>query len=374
MTPAAATKRALAIAIVLLTTTATHAQVLLPTRLPHAKPEAVGMQSSVLGRIDEVVAEGLRRKLMPGAVVLIARQERVVFLKAYGSRAVQPAVEKMTTDTMFDMASITKPVATATSVMKLIEQGELGLDDPVSKYIPEFSANGKDKVTIRQLLTHQAGLIPDNSIRDYKDGPAKAFERIYNLKFYVPPATKFAYTDVGFILLADLVKRVSGQDVHAFSKANVFGPLGMTETGYKPADGLRGRTAPTEKIDGKWRRGVVHDPRAFALGGVAGHAGLFSTAEDLAVYAAMMKNGGELNGVRVLEAETVQQMTASNKVADGNMRGLGWDKRTGFSYNRGDMLTPAAFGHGGFTGTVLWMDPDLDLTFIFLSNLSLIHI
>ncbi len=336
--------------------------------LPHAAPEAVGMDSTTLSRIDDVVAEGLRRKLMPGAVVLIARKRRIVFLKAYGSRAVQPTVEPMTTDTLFDMASITKPMATATSVMKLVEQEKIELDAAVAKYIPEFAANGKSKVTVRQLLTHQGGLIPDNSIRDYRDGAEQAMERIYNLKFYVPPATKFVYTDVGFILLADLVKRVSGQDVHAFSQTHIFGPLGMKETGYRPASELTKRAAPTEKIDGKWRRGVVHDPRAFALGGIAGHAGLFSTAEDIAIYAAMLKNGGALNGVRVLNQETVHEMTTSFKIADGNRRGLGWDKQTAYSYNKGDLLTAAAFGHGGFTGTVLWMDPQLDLTFVFLSN------
>ena len=326
------------------------------------------MDSPTLSRIDTVIAEGLRRKLMPGAVVLIARKQRIVFLKAYGSRAVQPEVEPMTTDTVFDMASITKPMATATSVMKLVELGKIELDAPVAKYIPEFAANGKSTVPVRQLLTHQGGLIPDNSIRDYRDGSEKAMERIYNLKFYVPPATKFVYTDVGFIVLADLVKRVSGQDVHAFSQTHIFGPLQLSETGYRPSAALAARAAPTEKIDGKWRRGVVHDPRAFALGGVAGHAGLFSTAEDIAIYAAMMKNGGALNGIRVLKQQTIREMTAGYRIADGNQRGLGWDKQTGYSYNKGDLLTPAAFGHGGFTGTVLWMDPQLDLTFVFLSN------
>lgn len=338
------------------------------SHLPQATPETVGMDSGTLARIDNVIAEGLRRKLMPGAVVLIARQQKVVFLKAYGSRALKPKAEPMTTETVFDMASITKPMATATSVMKLVEQGKVELDAPVAKYIPEFAANGKDRVTVRQLLTHQGGLIPDNSIRDYRDGGRKAMARIYNLKFYVPPATKFVYTDVGFIVLADLVKRVSGQDVHEFSQAHIYRPLGLTETGYRPAPELMRRAAPTEKINGKWRRGVVHDPRAFALGGIAGHAGLFSTAEDIAVYAAMMKNAGELTGVRVLKAETVREMTTANKIADGNQRGLGWDKQTGYSYNKGDLMTAAAFGHGGFTGTVLWMDPQLDLTFVFLSN------
>ena len=337
-------------------------------RLPRAEPDTVGMRADHLQRIDTIVAEGLRRKLMPGCVVLLARGQKIVFLKAYGSRQLKPTVEPMTVDTVFDMASITKPMATATSVMKLIEQGKIELTAPVSKYIPEFAANGKGEVTILQLLTHQAGLIPDNSIKDYNDGAEEAFKRIYNLKFYTPPGKKFVYTDVGFILLADLVKRVSGSDVNEFSKQHIFGPLGMRETGYLPAPPLRKRAALTEQRNGKWMQGEVHDPRAFRLGGVAGHAGLFSTARDIAVYAAMMKNGGQLNGVRILKADTVRQMTAAYKIADGNQRGLGWDKQSGFSYNKGDLMSASAFGHGGFTGTVLWMDPQSDLTFVFLSN------
>ncbi len=338
------------------------------TRLPHAEPAAVGMRADQLTRIDTIVAEGLRRNLMPGCVVLLAKGRRVVFLKAYGSKQVKPTVEPMRTDTVFDMASITKPMATATSIMKLVEQGKIDITAPVAKYIPEFAANGKQDVTVLQLLTHQGGLIPDNSLKDYNDGSEEAFRRIYNLKFYTEPGKKFVYTDVGFIVLADIVKRVSGLDVNDFSKKHLFEPLGMQETGYLPAESLRARAAPTEERNGEWMRGEVHDPRAFRLGGVAGHAGLFSTAEDIAVYAAMMKNGGELNGVRILNSDTVKQMTTAVEIADGNQRGLGWDKRSGFSYNRGDLMTPAAFGHGGFTGTVLWMDPQLDLTFIFLSN------
>lgn len=337
-------------------------------KLPHAAPAAVGMRADHLAHIDAIVAEGLRRNLMPGCVVLLAKGRRVVFLKAYGSKQVKPTVEPMDTDTVFDMASITKPMATATSIMKLVEQGKIDITAPVAKYIPEFSANGKQDVTVFDLLTHQGGLIPDNSIKDYLDGPKEALRRIYDLKLYRELRTKFVYTDVGFIVLADIVKRVSGMDVNEFSRKHLFEPLRMQETGYLPAEPLRVRSAPTEQRNGKWMQGEVHDPRAFRLGGVAGHAGLFSTAEDIAVYAAMMKNDGEFNGVRILQPKTVKAMTAAYEIADGNQRGLGWDKQSTFSYNRGDLMTPEAFGHGGFTGTVLWMDPRLDLTVVFLSN------
>ena len=339
-----------------------------PVRLPRAEPEGVGMRSDRLERIDRIVAEGLRRKLMPGCVVLLAKGQRVVFFKAYGSKRLKPSKQLMTTDTVFDMASITKPMATATSVMKLVEQGKIDLDAPAAKYVPGFEANGKGKVTVLQLLTHQGGLIPDNSVRDYDHGIDEAFKRINNLKFYVQPGTKFVYTDVGFILLADIVKRVSGKDVNQFARENIYEPLGMFETGYLPRADLKKRAAPTEQRDGKWVLGEVHDPRAYRLGGIAGHAGLFSTAEDIAVYAAMMKNGGSLNGVQILKPETVAKMTAAYEIADGTKRGLGWDKRSGYSYNSGDLMSPKAFGHGGFTGTVLWMDPVSDLTFVFLSN------
>ena len=184
----------------------------------------------------------------------------------------------MTTDTVFDMASLTKPIATATSVMILVERGKLRLDDPVAKYLPDFAQQGKDKITIEQLLTHQGGLLPDNAVKDYLDGPEKAWRRIDALKLQYTPGTKFVYTDVGFLVLGELVHRVSGQPVDEFARDNIFRPLGMSETGYLPAEELRQRAAPTEQRDRKWIQGEVHDPRAFHLGGVAGHAGLFSTA------------------------------------------------------------------------------------------------
>ena len=348
-----------------------------PGTLPMSTPESVNMRSDRLDQIDRIVQYGLDKKNMPGAVVLIARRGTIVFHKAYGHRRLQPSPEEMTLDTVFDMASITKPVATATSIMKLIEMGKLGLDDRVAKHIPEFAANGKGDITIHQLLTHQGGLIPDNSLKDYLDGPEKAFERIYTLKTYVQPGTKFVYTDVGFIVLADLVKRLSGVNVHEFSQKHIYRPLGMKETGYLPSKELKLRCATTQRrsdetSDSKdkkkyWMRGEVHDPRAFELGGIAGHAGLFSSATDLAIYGQMMISGGRYNGVRILKSDTVKTMTRAYPVSRG-FRGLGWDKRTGYSSNRGDLLSDSAFGHGGFTGTVLWMDPDNELIFVFLSN------
>jgi CubicO group peptidase (beta-lactamase class C family) len=338
-----------------------------PTRLPHAAPEAVGMDGRQLDGIDALVAEGLRNKQMPGCVVMVGRRGKIVFLRAYGCRQVAPAEAPMTTDTLFDMASLTKPLATATSVMILVEQGKLRLDDPVSRHIPEFAQQGKKDVTVLHLLMHQAGLIPDNALADYLDGPKAAMDRVCALAPRAKPGQEFIYSDVGYIVLGELVRRVSGRSVHEFSHEHVFGPLGMTETGYLPGESLRQRAAPTEQRDGHWMQGEVHDPRAYCLGGVAGHAGLFSTAEDLAVYAQMMLNGGRYEGVRVLDSKTVAMMTEPRDVPGGR-RSLGWDIRTGYSSNRGESFSPRAFGHGGFTGTSLWIDPELQMFVLFLSN------
>ena len=352
--------------------------------LPQAQPEDAGMDAQHLARIDAIVAEGLAQKRMPGCVVCVGRRGKIVLLKAYGHKQLKPTELPMTTDTVFDMASITKPVATATSIMLLVERGQLKLNDRVSAHIPEFAANEKGEITVFDLLTHQSGLLPDNALADYQDGPEKSLEKIYALGLQAPTGTKFIYSDVNYILLGEMVRRVSGQSVHEFSRDNIYEPLGMKETGYLPGDDLKARAAPTEERDGHWMQGEVHDPRAFKLGGVAGHAGLFSTAEDLAVYAQMMIGGGQYGDVRVLSPRTVAMMTRGYRIprgrltpradiplaerADHILRGLGWDKRSGYSINRGELLTDAAFGHGGFTGTVLWIDPELELFVIFLSN------
>ena len=345
-------------------------------RLPKADPAEEGLSAEKLQRIDAIVQEGLAQKKMPGCVVLVGRREKIVLLKAYGNKRLEPTPEPMTADTVFDLASLTKPIATATSVMILVDQQKLKLDEPVATYLPDFAAEGKEKVTARQLLIHTSGLIPDNSLKDYDDGEARAIERVFALKLQTPSGERFAYSDMNFVVLGELIKKLSGKSVHEFSREHIFQPLGMNETMYLPGDDLKARTAPTEKRDGKWMQGEVHDPRAFKLGGVAGHAGLFSTADDLAVYASMMLGRGERGGRRILSADAWKQMTAPNKVparrTNGaeyeGLRGLGWDMKTGYSINRGDSFSPTAFGHGGFTGTAIWIDPEKNLFLIFLSN------
>ncbi len=347
-----------------------------PGRLPLGVPADAGLSAEKLQQIDAIVQEGLDQKKVPGCVLLVGRRNKIALLKAYGNKRVEPEPQPMTTDTLFDLASLTKPIATATSVMILVDQGKLKLDEPVATYLPEFVVGGKEKVTVRQLLIHVSGLIPDNSIKDYDDGVEKALQRVFALKPQNPPGERFAYSDMNFVVLGELIKKLSGKNVHEFSREHIFQPLGMQETSYLPGDELKQRAAPTERRDGKWMLGEVHDPRAFKLGGIAGHAGLFSTAEDLAIYASMMLGRGEHGGKRILSEDAWNRMTSPNKVParrnDGTQyeghRGLGWDMQTGYSSNRGDSLSPAAFGHGGFTGTAIWIDPEKDLFFIFLSN------
>ena len=254
---------------------------------------------------------------------------------------------------------------------KLADGGTLDLDAPVADHLPEFGRNGKGTVTAAHLLTHTAGLIADNALGDYADGPDAAWTAICDLELRSEPGERFVYSDVGYIVLGKLVERITGEPLDAHAARALYDPLGMTVTGFTPPPAVHGECAPTEKRDGRWLRGEVHDPRAAALGGVAGHAGLFSTADDLALFARTLLGGGELDTadgpVRVLSADAVARMTAPRPVP-GGVRSYGWDVRTGYSTNRGDLLSDAAFGHGGFTGTAIWVDPERDLFAVFLSN------
>jgi len=340
-------------------------------QLPRVEPEQLGFDPSRLAQIQSLVEQGIADGKMPGCVICFGQAGKIAWLKAYGQKQLEPTPIAMTTDTLFDMASITKPTATATSVMKLLELGKLRLSQPVVDFFPDFAPHGKDQITVRDLLIHQSGLIPDNPIGDYEQGPDIAWQKICQLKLVAPVGKEFKYSDVNFIVLGKLVEQLSGKNVHEFSQEQIFQPLKMCETGYVPAERLRQRAAPTEQRAGSWIQGEVHDPRAYLLDGIAGHAGLFSTADNMAIYASMLLNEGSMQfdqrPVSVLAPSTIRLMTAPNRVSSG-IRGLGWDKQSGYSSNKGDLLSSRAFGHGGFTGTVLWVDPARDLFFIFLSN------
>jgi uncharacterized protein YbbC (DUF1343 family)/CubicO group peptidase (beta-lactamase class C family) len=351
-----------------------------------SRPAAPEFSAPRLAAIDSAVGESISRGELPGAVVLVGSRDRVVFRKAYGNRAVLPAREPMTLDTIFDVASLTKPVATATSVMILVERGKVALRDPVVHYIPEFAPEGGDreKVTVEQLLTHRAGLPPDDPIELYTGTRAEIFERKYRQPLETVPGVRFRYSDVGYEVLGELVERVSGEPLDRFSEENVFRPLGMRDSHFRPVATSRflgekmgltdlsrppiSRIAPTERREDRWMRGQVHDPRAYAVGGVAGHAGLFSTADDLSRYCRMILAGGRLGRARVLSALGVEAMTRPRFFGDDDLRALGWDVATAYSRNSGDLFPPGSFGHTGFTGTSLWLEPSSGTYVVFLSN------
>lgn len=289
---------------------------------------------------------------------------------SYGFRAKVPGRERISEDTIFDLASLTKVVATTPSVMLLIEQGRVKLDAPVRDHLPEFTVQGRERITVRQLLAHTSGLKPSLP----RNPPWSGYDTGIRLACETVPVTApdqvFRYSDINFILLGEIVHRVSGEKLDAFAKKHVFGPLGMKDTGFNPDAALRPRIAATEKDEnGVMLRGVVHDPTARRMGGVAGHAGLFSTAADVARYARMILHDGELDGVRVLKLETVKLMTAIHTHSTmPEKRALGWDVDTRYSRPRGGFPVGTSFGHTGFTGTCLWIDPDSRTFYVLLSS------
>jgi len=346
---------------------------------------AIGISLDHLARMDRIIQESIEKKELPGAVVLVGHHGHIVWRKAYGARAVEPQREAMTTDTIFDLASLTKVVATATSVMMLIERGEVRLNDPLVKFIPEMKGAGRDAITIEQLLTHTSGLAPDFDLKERWTGYNEAMNHLYREQLRNPPGTRFVYSDLNYIALGEVVHRVSGQMLNEFARQNIFVPLHMRDTGFLPQNSLTARIAPTEKRRGQmsylgdtaanagaegeqWLRGRVHDPTSFRMGGVAGHAGLFSTADDLAIYCQMILSGGAYQGTRILSPFTVAAMTQPRAAGEDGARGLGWDIATSYSANKGDLFPLGSFGHTGFTGTSLWIDPASDTFVVFLSN------
>jgi uncharacterized protein YbbC (DUF1343 family)/CubicO group peptidase (beta-lactamase class C family) len=402
--------------------------------LPVAKPELVGMSSAKLNQIDALIEKDIADKKLPGGVLIIGRKGKIVYRKAFGNRALKPNVEKMTIDTIFDAASLTKPVATATSIMILVEQGKIRLNDTIGKFIPEIQVSEAKNITILQLLTHTSGYQPDFDLRKKWTGNDGMLEALKIEKLQNPAGTKFVYSDIGFIVLGEIVRRtLSSNDKSSVSDNNVkpnsrasedrtmikaeivgfnaipfviptlFEDIRMKDTDFSvftdwKAKGIRTlagnsapfgvvnklRIAPTENIKGQQSylgstfegkdgdtilRGQVHDPTAFRMDGVAGHAGLFTTADDLARYCQMILNGGILDGKRILSSATIAMMTKPYVVSEnGNARGLGFDMNTSFSQNRGELFPLGSFGHTGFTGTGIWIDPTSETFVVFMSN------
>ncbi|MFN3148395.1 exo-beta-N-acetylmuramidase NamZ domain-containing protein [Bremerella sp.] len=330
-------------------------------------PRSTRITDEITPDIDQAIEKALAEKRMPGCVVLVARGGDVLYKKEHGNRRIEPSVEPMTVDTVFDMASLTKPIVTATSIMQLVEVGKVDLDAPVVTYLPEFRGHGKEAITIKQLLIHTSGLTPDNALSDYENGWPDAYENICNLKLLSKPGERFRYSDVGFILLGEVVARVSQMPLDQYAAKHIFQPLGMNDSCFNPSQSLAERAVTTTKVDGEWLKGMVHDPRARYCDGVAGHAGLFSTANDLTLYAQAMLDARDSHTTHLLKPQTLAQITKPYDAA-GNTRGLGWDKQSVYSSNRGKSMSSSAYGHGGFTGTAMWIDPELDLVVIFLSN------
>lgn len=315
--------------------------------------------------IDAAVQSGLDAGKLPGCVVVVGRHDEILFERAYGSRAIVPERRPMTAETVFDLASLTKPVATATSIMILVDRGKVDLDARASKYVPELSK--LPPFTVRHLLTHTSGLPAGTPMSHWSTDRADVLRHIASLRIKAKPGERFNYSDVGFVVLQEIVERVSGKLLATFANEEVFAPLGMKDTGFLPPPELRARAAPTEERDGGFMQGEVHDPRAFALGGVAGHAGVFSTAHDMARFARAMLERGALDGHRVFGDKTFARFVARQDTSKGG-RALGWDLDSTFATHRSSLLSPKAFGHGGYTGTALWIDPEKDLFVLFLSN------
>ena len=350
-----------------------------PAGTPAPVEQPVTIDIRRLDAIEPLVREAIAEKKLPGAVVLVGRGDRILYQKAIGNRALVPAAEAMTVDTIFDLASLTKVVATTTSVMMLVEQGRIRLSDRVAAYVPGFERYGKGDITVRHLLTHVSGLRPDVDLAElwagYETAIALAVEEVPTSR----PGERFVYSDINFFLLGDIVQRVSGQPLDRFAREHVFEPLGMKDTTFNPPASAASRIAPTESCtplgwpcqgpEMTMLRGVVHDPTARRMGGVAGHAGLFSTAADLATFSRMLLGGGAFQGTRVLSPLAVEKMTsAASPNLETNTRGLGWDIDSTFSSNRGELLPIGSFGHTGFTGTSIWIDPITEMFVIFLSN------
>jgi len=320
--------------------------------------------------VDQQLNQAVESGLIPGAVLLVGHDGAVVYRKAYGQRALIPAREPMTVDTIFDAASLTKVIATTPSIMRLFEQGKIRIDDPVTRYLPEFQ-QGHSDITIRDLMTHFSGLRPDLDLNPAWSGYQIGIDRALIDKPVRPPGLRFVYSDINFILLGEIVHRLSGKMLNVFASENFYQPLGMRDSMFLPQASLMSRIAPTE-IDpatGRPLRGVVHDETSRYMGGVAGHAGLFTTADDLAKFAQMMLDGGQANGARLFSAATVQKFTSPASPANQPiLRGLGWDIDSPYSSNRGELFPIGSYGHTGFTGTSVWMDPSSRTYVVLLTN------
>ncbi|MEE2967306.1 MAG: serine hydrolase domain-containing protein [Verrucomicrobiota bacterium] len=326
--------------------------------------------TAMLQSIDSAINEAVNKSKIPGGVIWLEKENKK-YHKAYGHQSLLPVKRAMKNASIFDAASLTKVMATAPSIMILIEQGRIALDDPVRKHLPEFNGGNKNKVTIKQLLTHTSGLRPVLPKKPAWKGYDEAIKLGISQKLVELPGKKFRYSDINFILLGEIVRRVSGKRLDRFSKEKIFQPLQMVDTNFKPSRDLLPRIAPTTREGNVLIHGVVHDPAARAMGGVAGHAGLFTTAPDVALFCRMIISEGKIGNVRILNKESVALMCRNQtpKLSQKVKRGIGWDIDSIYSSPRGEGFPIGeSFGHTGWTGGSVWIHPKSKSFLIFLSN------
>ncbi|MDR0658284.1 MAG: serine hydrolase [Mediterranea sp.] len=348
--------------------------------LPQAAPELLGMDSHRLRYADEAILKAVENKEIPGAVLAVVHKGKLAYLKAYGNKQVYPRTVPMDVDAVFDLASVSKSVSTAVSAMVLIERGLIRMSDPVKDFIPDFKGweneSGKPSdIRIVDLLTHTSGLPPYAPVKELEEkygspDPDGLIEYIATCKRDFKPKTGFQYSCLNYITLQRIIETVSGQSLKAFAREHIFDVLGMVHTGYQPEGETLARVVPTEKqADGRVLTGVVHDPLARVMnGGVSGNAGVFSDANDLAVLAAALLNDGEYNGRRILSPSGVRAMRTVPRGLEAFGRTSGWDIYSPYASNSGDLLGPDTYGHTGYTGTSLVIDPDNDVAVILLTN------
>jgi CubicO group peptidase (beta-lactamase class C family) len=337
-----------------------------------ASPTSVGMDRTLTARLDSVMTAALADGLAPGAVLAVGRYGRLAHMKSYGFTDYRPGAPQTDVRTIYDVASLTKVVVTTTAAMMLEEQGRLRLDDLVATYLPEFADGeaAKASITIRMLLTHRGGLEAYAPLHLEARGREQFLRAITERPLKAAPGTETIYSDWDMVLLQLVIERITGQPLDVFASERIFEPLGFRETMFRPDTtnaGLRHRIAPTavDTMRGGLLWGVVHDPNAWAIGGVSGHAGLFSSARDLASFAQMMLNGGTYDGVRLLRPATIARWTVPQSA--GSSRALGWDTPATES-SAGDYFSPRSFGHTGFTGPMMWIDPERGLFIVLVTN------
>lgn len=344
--------------------------------LPKAQPEEVGLRPERLRLVDQILQDSIAQGIFPGAVLLVARRGRIVHCVALGAAMETPKRRPMTEDTIFDLASLTKVMVTVPLALMLAERGLWHLRDPLQRFLPQFRGEGREAVTLWHLLTHTSGLPAWTNLFDRLKADKGAFEEWLNgrwppqIALLFEPGTRVLYSDLGYILLGKAIEAVIGQDLDVLVREWLFQPLDMRDSEFRPPEGRKERIAATEEDPerGGVLVGVVHDENAHALGGVSGHAGLFSTAQDLAIYAQMILQGGCYNGRQVLSPASIQAMISPQTEGLNERRGLGWLLQSPQTLSAGDLLSPRAFGHTGFTGTSLWIDPVHELIVVLLTN------